>query len=99
MNFLGIGPMELLLIVTLALIGLGPEELPEVRAELGKAYSEVRRAATQLSDDFNRTLQAELDASRAVVKQTKEAVTEARSSVDAAVAGTRAALDGTAEGI
>ena len=42
MNILGIGPMELLLIVVLALIVLGPEKLPEVMAQVGRALNEFR---------------------------------------------------------
>src|SRR5215813_11827135 len=92
MNFLGIGPMELLLIVVLALIVLGPEKLPEFMAAVGKAYSEIRRATTQVSDEFNRTLQAELGEGRAIIRESKEMLSDARSTVNEAVADTRAAI-------
>jgi sec-independent protein translocase protein TatB len=90
MNFLGIGPMELLVIVVLALIVLGPEKLPEVMAQVGKAMDEFRKATTQLSDEFNRTIQAELKETRAVTEEAKDAFREARSTVNEAVTGTPA---------
>jgi sec-independent protein translocase protein TatB len=90
MNILGIGPMELVLIVVLALIVLGPEKLPEVMAQVGRAINELRTATTQLSDDFNRTLQTELNETRLVADEVKGAFYEARSTVDEAVTGTPA---------
>ncbi len=94
MNILGIGPMELLLIIVLALIVLGPEKLPQVMAQVGKAFDELRRATTQLSDEFNRTIQAELNETRSVVQESRDVLTDARSSVDEALAGTQAAIRG-----
>jgi len=48
MNFLNIGPMELILIFMLALIVLGPRRLPKVARDLGEALSswEVKRRPT-----------------------------------------------------
>jgi len=40
----GIGFTELILILVVALIFVGPEKLPEIARALGKAYSEIRRA-------------------------------------------------------
>jgi mttA/Hcf106 family len=42
MNMFGIGPMELLPIIVLALIVLGPAKLPEVMAQVGKGINEFR---------------------------------------------------------
>src|ERR1700730_14552469 len=87
MNILGMGPMELLLIVVLALIVFGPARLPEIMAQVGKAINDFRRATSELSDEFNRTIQAELQETRAVIDDTKSAVTEAHSSINSAVTG------------
>src|ERR1700730_6844181 len=87
MNLLGMGPMELLLIVVLALIVFGPAKLPEIMAQVGKAIGDFRRATSDLSDEFNRTIQAELQETRAVVEETKAAVTDARSTVNSAITG------------
>jgi sec-independent protein translocase protein TatB len=81
MNLLGMGPMELILIVVLALIVFGPARLPEIMGQIGKAVNDFRRATSDLSDEFNRTIKAELEETRAIVEETKSAMTEARSSV------------------
>lgn len=61
MNFLGMGPMELMLIMVLALIVFGPGKLPEIAGQVGKAVRDVRRATTDLSGEFNRTLSLEIE--------------------------------------
>ncbi|MBA2450835.1 MAG: twin-arginine translocase TatA/TatE family subunit, partial [Chloroflexi bacterium] len=55
------GPMELMLILVLALIVFGPGKLPEIAGQVGKAVRDVRRATTELSGEFNRTLSLELE--------------------------------------
>ena len=48
----GIGMPELLVILGLALIILGPKKLPEIARGLGKAMREFRRATTDLREQF-----------------------------------------------
>lgn len=48
----GIGMPELLLILALALIVLGPKRLPEIARALGKGMSEFRRATDELKDEL-----------------------------------------------
>ena len=48
----GIGMPELLLILALALIVLGPKKLPELARALGKGIAEFRRATDELKDEF-----------------------------------------------
>ena len=45
-----IGPGELILILIIALVVLGPGKLPDVASSLGKSVREFRKAATDLSD-------------------------------------------------
>src|ERR1700730_3870565 len=87
MNVLGMGPMEVLLIVVLALIVFGPAKLPEIMGQVGKAINDFRRATSELSDEFNRTIQAELQETRAVIDDTKSAVTDAHAQINSAVTG------------
>src|ERR1700731_716670 len=94
MNFLGMGPMELLLIVVLALIVFGPAKLPEIMGQVGKAIGDFRRATSELSDEFNRTIQAELQETRAVVDETRATLTDARASVYDAHAQVNSAITG-----
>ena len=51
MNLFGLGPMELLLIMTIALLVLEPEKLPEAAA-LDKAVRELRRTTTKMAREF-----------------------------------------------
>lgn len=44
----GIGPMELVVIVVLALLIFGPQRLPELARNLGKGLAEFRRASNEL---------------------------------------------------
>jgi Tat protein translocase TatB subunit len=48
----GIGMPELLLILALALIVLGPKKLPELARALGKGMAEFRRATDELKDEL-----------------------------------------------
>ncbi len=56
----GIGMPELILILGLALIVLGPKKLPELAKTLGKGLAEFRRATDELKDEF-RKVEADLD--------------------------------------
>ena len=56
----GIGMPELLLILGLALIVLGPKKLPELAKALGKGLAEFRRATDELKSEF-RQMEQEVD--------------------------------------
>ena len=49
---LGIGPEELLLVMLLALLVIGPERLPKVARDLGKIVGDLRRTSDELREDF-----------------------------------------------
>jgi Tat protein translocase TatB subunit len=55
----GIGMPELLVILVVALVVLGPKRLPEVARTLGKAMAEFRRQTSDLAEHFQ--AQAMLD--------------------------------------
>ena len=65
----GIGMPELLLILGLALIVLGPKKLPELAKALGKGLAEFRRATDDLKNEF-RQMESEVEdsASSATLK-------------------------------
>jgi TatA/E family protein of Tat protein translocase len=90
MNVFGLGPLEVLLIVVLALIVFGPAKLPEIMGQVGKAIADFRRATSELSGEFNRTIQAELAEGRSLVQDTKSTVTDVHSSINAAISGAAA---------
>jgi len=52
MLMFGIGMPELLLILALALIVLGPKKLPELARALGKGMAEFRRATDELKGEL-----------------------------------------------
>ncbi len=58
MEFLGVGPLELLLILLIALIVLGPEKLPEIARQMGKAMQEFNRLSKGMTEEFYRELEA-----------------------------------------
>lgn len=49
-----IGTSELIIILVLALIILGPGKLPEVGHALGKAMGEFRKAVRDVKDDMDK---------------------------------------------
>jgi len=49
----GIGMQELLLILVIALIVLGPKKLPDVAKALGKALNEFKRATSDLKESLD----------------------------------------------
>ena len=55
----GIGMPELIVILVIALLVLGPKRLPEVARSLGKAMSEFRRQSSEIMEEFQ--AQARLD--------------------------------------
>ena len=62
MDFFGIGPLELFLILILALIVFGPGKLPELAKQLGRAVREFRKASSELTHDFKEEFEKELNA-------------------------------------
>ena len=67
----GIGMPELIIIMVIALIVIGPHKLPELAKSLGKGLAEFKRA----SEDFQRNIQEEARKSEEKVEPQQEAVT------------------------
>jgi len=59
MNFLGIGPWELILILVIALLVFGPRRLPEIGRALGRTIAEFRRMSQELAAEMAQELEAE----------------------------------------
>jgi Tat protein translocase TatB subunit len=53
----GIGMQELLIILVIALIVVGPKKLPELAKSLGRGFAEFKRTA----DDFQSSMMAEVN--------------------------------------
>jgi len=88
MNFLGMGPGELLLVLLLALIVFGPGKLPEVGNALGKSIREFRRATSEISQELAQPL-----------NEVKRPLTEALGSAVNDVAAASSAETASATGV
>jgi Tat protein translocase TatB subunit len=53
----GIGMPELLVIMVIALLVLGPKRLPEVARSLGRGMSEFRRASSELRNTLTQSVE------------------------------------------
>lgn len=82
----GIGSTELLVILLVALVVLGPKSLSGVSRSLGKALGEFRRVST----DFQRTLNAEVAREEEEEKQRSSADNNTTPPQAAAGTGTQA---------
>lgn len=49
---LGVGAEELLFVLFLALLVLGPERLPKVARDVGRVVGDLRRTSDELRDEF-----------------------------------------------
>jgi Tat protein translocase TatB subunit len=59
MDFFGIGPGELLLIIIVALIFVGPGKIAEIGKVLGKTVRAIRKASTDFTSAVSREIDAE----------------------------------------
>jgi Tat protein translocase TatB subunit len=48
----GIGPEEVVLILIIALIVLGPERMPKVARDIGRVVGDLRRTSDELREEF-----------------------------------------------
>jgi Tat protein translocase TatB subunit len=55
----GIGMPELVVILVVALLVLGPKRLPEVARSIGRAVAEFRRQSTEVMEEFQTQLDAD----------------------------------------
>lgn len=53
MEFLGVGYQELLLVLVLMLVVVGPERLPQVAYQIGRAVRQMQRYARTVRDEFS----------------------------------------------
>jgi len=58
MDFFGIGPLELLLILIILIVVVGPEKVPDVARRLGRAVRAFRGATTQITQEIDKELRS-----------------------------------------
>jgi len=59
MDFLGIGPFEIVLIIILAFLFFGPEKLPEIAAKAGKLYRNLKQTTSDITREISEEISAE----------------------------------------
>lgn len=61
MNILGVGPLELLLILAIALIVVGPERLPEIARAIGKTWRQINNMSRLVTAQWQEELSAAIE--------------------------------------
>jgi len=56
MNFIGVGPQELIIILVVALIFVGPQRLPKLAADLARMIREVRQYTGGIAAEFSEAI-------------------------------------------
>ena len=51
---MGIGPMEVLFVLVIALVIFGPQKLPEMGKSLGKAIREFKSVGSEIQDEITK---------------------------------------------
>ena len=74
----GIGMPEMIIILVIALIVIGPQKLPELAKSIGKGLAEFKKAA----DDFKQGVEQEAKATEEMVQSAKEVAPKKEESVD-----------------
>ena len=64
-----LGPMELIIILAIALIVLGPKKLPEVGRSLGRGMREFKDSISGISGDDDDVTPRKLDSTSATTAQ------------------------------
>jgi sec-independent protein translocase protein TatB len=106
MNFLGIGPFELLLVMVIATIVLGPERMAQAGRTLGRLYAQYRVRWQRDVDEMTRELRRELEmlqqeveeirqTAESEIKSAQAIVQDAVDAVDTEIRDTQTALKGT----
>ena len=75
MEFLGVGPAELLLILVIALIAVGPERLPEIARTIAKTLNNLRAMSQHLTAEWQQELTAVNDI-KAGAQELQQSLTE-----------------------
>jgi Sec-independent protein translocase protein TatA len=101
-NFLNIGPLELTVILIIAILTIGPKRMVEVTRAISRAVAQLRR----YSSEFASSLQAEVMAAEReegeppqdIVKSLTEPIESVQAELQAAARETRRAVENIIEG-
>lgn len=65
MNFFGVGPTEIIVVLIIILVLFGPDRLPEMAKRIGSASREIRDNLKTVNDQMNTALEASMDLDKA----------------------------------
>ena len=91
MSFFGMGGMEIMVIMVVALIIFGPGKLPEIGAQVGKAVRDFRRVTNDLTREFNDStseIRSTMDEMKGTVAQVERESKALAQSIPATIEGT-----------
>jgi sec-independent protein translocase protein TatB len=97
MEFFGVGPLELVVILVVALIFVGPERLPRLAADIARTIRDIRRYTGSIAAEFSQVLEEiekETEDDRTQWKEIGEGLTGAAKSVSDAVRAARDEAEG-----
>jgi TatA/E family protein of Tat protein translocase len=57
MDFFGIGPLEIILILIIGLLIFGPQKLPQIGRDIGKAFRSFKKASMSLTAEIEKELE------------------------------------------
>jgi len=81
-DFFGIGPMEIILILVIALLIFGPEKLPRIGRDIGKTLRSFKKATTDLSAQVSKELEQEKKELNSDTGQIKHELDEVKKGID-----------------
>jgi sec-independent protein translocase protein TatA len=90
-----IGPLEILLVMVVALLVFGPEKLPEMARNLGRTATQLKRMAQDMKDEFATALDDDEDRPAPGASASRPRVAGALPADDDAASGTES--DATAD--
>ena len=86
MDFLGMGPFEILLVLIIGSLFLGPEKLPAMAAKAGGWYRKLTKATSNLAKSLTEEISAEAkatsDLTKSITNVTEEISTEVKAVSD-----------------
>ena len=97
MEFLGVGPAELVVILIVALVFVGPERLPKLAADIARTIREIRKYTSGIAAEFNEVVkdfENDTKDERSAWKEIGEGLSGATKSMTDAVRSARADAEG-----
>jgi Tat protein translocase TatB subunit len=82
-DFLNVGPWELVVVLIIAILVAGPERMVEIARSLGRVSRQLR----SLSREFTTALQAEIQAAEKEAQESVPGLGEARQDLEDALSG------------